>query len=135
MQRVVKADLYRAYPCVQCPWRAGADLSSFSDGDMSRLVRANGAVGVEAARDAPAVACHLDQPDTSHPMRLCAGWLAVVGRHHLGIRMAVLAGRLPEEALAAGEGWPSLYESLDDLLADRAKQLRSSQQSGRQRGT
>ena len=42
-------------------------------------------------------------------MRLCAGWLAVVGWHHLGIRMKLIAGRLPEQALVAEPDWPALH--------------------------
>lgn len=41
------------------------------------------------------MACHRDQPGTAHPMRLCAGWLAVVGRDHLGVRLKILAGSCP----------------------------------------
>lgn len=66
------------------------------------------------------MACHLDQPDTAHPIRLCAGYLAVVGRDHLGVRLKVMAGHLPETVLDPGEGWPALYESLEVMRARRA---------------
>lgn len=51
-----------------------------------------------------------------HALRLCAGWLAVVGRDHLGVRFAVLTGRLPEEVLEPGRRWPQLYKSFTDML-------------------
>ena len=110
---------HRRYPCAQCPWRADVDLAMFSDADMAKLARANGVTRDEASMDAPAMACHLDQPGSAHPMRLCAGWMAVVGQHHLGIRMAVIAGRLPAEALALRPDWPALRTSLSELLTDR----------------
>lgn len=121
----MSTDSYRPYPCTQCPWRCDADLRLFSDSDMAKLSRADGSTGAEAALDAPAMACHLDQPGTTHALRLCAGWLAVAGRHHLAIRMAIIAGRLPEQAVVAGEAWPELRTSLDDLQAARAKQMGS----------
>ncbi|QWF81042.1 hypothetical protein HUW46_04467 [Amycolatopsis sp. CA-230715] len=97
-------------------------MTLFSDEDMRKLAGANGSPGDEAPHSAPAMSCHLDQPGTAHPMRLCAGWLAVVGPHHLGIRMQVIAGELPEQALRPGPDWPELHAGLDHLVAERAKQ-------------
>jgi hypothetical protein len=94
----------------------------FSDADMAKLAHANGVAGSEAAPNAPTMSCHRDQPGTAHAMRLCAGWLAVVGPHHLGVRMAILAGRLPDDALVVGQNWPELRESLNHLLDDRDQQ-------------
>lgn len=56
-------------------------------------------------------------------MRLCAGWLAVVGQHHLGIRMQNITGCLPDDAFVAGPDWPRLHANLDDLVSERAKQM------------
>ena len=112
---------HRTHPCTQCPWRTDADQSAFSDEDMAKLLHANGIAGVEAALGAPAMACHVDQPSTAHPMRLCAGWLAVVGPHHLGVRMDMISGRLPESAVVAGPTWPQLHRDFNDLMAARAK--------------
>ncbi|MFJ1768019.1 DUF6283 family protein [Amycolatopsis sp. NPDC088138] len=113
---------HRTHPCAQCPWRQDADLTAFSDADMTKLANANGFAGCEAPADAPAMSCHLDQPDSAHPMRLCAGWLAVVGRHHLGIRMALMIDKLPPAAVDTNDDWPPLHESLDDLTAERTRQ-------------
>ncbi|WP_328617267.1 DUF6283 family protein [Amycolatopsis sp. NBC_00355] len=113
---------HRTHPCSQCPWRQDADLTTFSDADMTKLANANGSAGREAPTDAPAMSCHLDQPDTAHPMRLCAGWLAVIGRHHLGIRMALMIDKLPPAAVDTNDDWPPLYSSLDDLRAERTRQ-------------
>lgn len=121
----VSPDSCRTRPCVQCPWRAHADLTLFSEEDMAKLARANGSPGGEAAPSAPAMACHLDQPGTAHAMRFCAGWLAVVGRHHLGIRMKIISGRLPEQVLLVGQDWPELHASLDHLVSERVKQIAS----------
>ncbi|MEU9455040.1 DUF6283 family protein [Streptomyces sp. NPDC048277] len=91
---------YRERPCARCPWRVDADLTAFSEQDMDMLRRANGGPGAEASLDAPLVGCHLDQPDTAHPFRWCAGWLAVAGAHHLAIRLAIAFEALPGEAVS-----------------------------------
>ncbi|MFI6883848.1 DUF6283 family protein [Streptosporangium canum] len=133
---------YRTRPCAGtgrvCPWRTDADLTAFSDADMDRLVRAGGgdtAPGAHSLDDvermaaAPQMACHRDQPDTAHSLRLCAGWLAVVGPHHLLTRMSVLSGRLPRAAVEPDtSGWPPLHASLGALLACRRAQLAARQQ-------
>jgi hypothetical protein len=118
---------HRISPCTRCPWRTDVDLTAFSERDMEMLRRANGVDGAEAPLDAPAVACHLDQPDTAHAFRWCAGWLAVVGEHHLAIRLAVMFEALPGQALAPRPHWPELYASLDALLEARATQCAHAQ--------
>jgi Family of unknown function (DUF6283) len=123
---------HRTHPCTRCPWRTDADLTAFSEQDMDMLRRANGTPGAEAPIDAPAVACHLDQPDTSHAYRWCAGWLAVVGQDHLAIRLAVALQALPGHAVTPRPGWPRLYASLDALLEARQTQLERARGTGDQ---
>lgn len=124
VQRSVDEPLeHRTHPCRRCPWRLDADLTDFTDADMAMLRRADGRPGDEASSTAPHVACHRDQPGTGRAWRLCAGWLAVVGYNHLGIRAAAIFGGLPHTALTPGEGWPELYASLSDLEAARNVQL------------
>jgi Family of unknown function (DUF6283) len=105
---------YRQRPCVDCPWRTDADLDKFSDQDFAKLVRTNGVPGGEAPPGTNTMACHQDQPGTAHAMRLCAGWFAVVGPDHIGVRMMVALGKLP--ALTPGPDWPPLYSSLEEML-------------------
>ena len=119
----VAEEEYRESPCTRCPWRVDADLTAFTDADMDRLTRANGTPGREAPLNARTIACHLDQPGTAHPLRLCSGWLAVVGPYHLGVRMMVIAGNLPVAVLARHPGWPALVDSLATLLARRERAL------------
>ncbi|WP_369696685.1 DUF6283 family protein [Streptomyces sp. XD-27] len=114
---------FREFPCARCPWRTDADLTAFFEEDIAMLRRADGRPGAEAPLDAPVVACHLDQPDTAHAFRWCGGWLAVVGAHHLAVRLAIVFDSLPGQALAPRPGWPRLYASLDALLEARAAQL------------
>jgi hypothetical protein len=45
----------------------------------------------------------------------CAGWLAVVGHHHLGVRFAVAMGRLDAAVLVSGPDWPMLYGSYSEM--------------------
>ncbi|MEV1082578.1 DUF6283 family protein [Streptomyces sp. NPDC050211] len=115
---------YRERSCARCPWRTDADLTAFSEQDMDMLRRANGGPGAETPLDAPVVGCHLDQPDTAHPFRWCAGWLATVGENHLAIRLAIAFEALPGHAVTPRANWPRLYASLEALLEARTGQLR-----------
>ncbi|MFM9462804.1 DUF6283 family protein [Streptomyces scabiei] len=114
---------HRKLPCTKCPWLTSTDLTEFSDKDMDMLRRANGRPGVEAPVNAPIVACHRDQPGTAHAMRWCAGFLAVVGEQHLGVRLALAFEALPPQAVSPRASWPELYPDLDTLVAARAEQL------------
>lgn len=109
----------RTYPCRQCPWRQDSDLAEFADADFAKLAAADGGSGFGAPRAAPMMSCHLDQPGTEHAMRLCAGWLATVGPNHLAVRIHVLAGQIPSDALAVRPNWPRLHANLTDMLARR----------------
>lgn len=121
---------HRRRPCQRCPWRRDCDLTGFTDADFAKLTAANGRPRDEAGLRAPMMSCHLDQPDTTHAMRLCAGWLVTVGPDHLAVRCHVLGERLPEDALAPGGDWPALYSSLEELLAHRPGGQPPRQRSG-----
>lgn len=127
---------FRARPCggePVCPWRGDADLTAYTDEDVHRLIEASegdtrgGAYNqadAERMISARRMACHLDQPGTAHPLRLCAGWLVVVGPHHYRARLALLTGQLPPAALYPDtRDWPPLVDGLDELLARRDAQL------------
>lgn len=119
---------HRRRPCTACPWRTDTDLTLFSRDDMVKLARA------DQGRDqlgSPLMGCHLDQPGTAHPLRLCAGWLAAVGPEHLGVRMQVICERLPVGVLEPGRDWPELFESLEQLLAARNVHLARKKESDR----
>ncbi|MGN9840184.1 hypothetical protein ACTMTI_18870 [Nonomuraea sp. H19] len=76
------------------------------------------------AAQEPVMFCHKDQPGTAHPMRLCAGWPAVVGPHHVPTRMSLIVGSLPAEAVYPDtRDWPALHAGLADLPARRQEQL------------
>ena len=46
----------------------------------------------------------------------CAGWLAVAGKCHPGVRIAVTFGRLDPKVLEAGEDWPELHKDYGEVL-------------------
>ncbi|MER6514558.1 DUF6283 family protein [Nonomuraea sp. NPDC001636] len=127
---------FRSRPCGGervCAWRRDADLTAYSDKDIRKLIQASegdtrgGAHTLEVAEQmfgGRRMSCHLDQPDTAHPLRLCAGWLAVVGPHHVRARLSVLVGQLPIEAIHPDTTtWPPLVFDLEELLERRAAQL------------
>ena len=50
----------------------------------------------------------------------CAGWLAVAGVEHIGIRLAIAQGRLDPAVLSPGDGWPELFGSFEEMADTQA---------------
>lgn len=103
---------YAARPCGECPWRVDAIPGKFPPERYDQLRATAGGPGAEVGFDAPIFACHMSHEGKD---RACAGWLAVVGFEHLGVRFALIQGRLPGDALEPKPGWPELYSSYEDL--------------------
>lgn len=105
---------HRRFPCggtQRCPWRLDAAPGQFPAERYEAL-----RVTAEQNLTAPIFGCHDGAPGSGEDVA-CAGWLAVVGHRHIGVRIAVASGRLPASALVPGEGWPDLYGSYDELAA------------------
>ena len=62
---------------------------------------------------APQFACHQSQDGREV---VCAGWLAVDGHRHPMVRLAVLKGQVPVEALSPGEDWPELHGGFGEVI-------------------
>jgi hypothetical protein len=103
---------YQSAPCANCPWRKDSPAGEFTPQRYEALRATAGRPGAEAGLSAPIFACH---KSTEGRDRACAGWLAVVGIEHLGIRLAVATGRLPAEVLQSADDWPELFASYDEL--------------------
>lgn len=103
---------HRAYPCNECPWRRSTPPGQFPGTRYDTLRNTSGTRGAEAALNAPLFACHKTAEGQE---QACAGWLAAVGAGHLGVRLAVIQGRLPATALQPGEGWPELFDTYDEM--------------------
>lgn len=99
-------------PCGNCPWRRDSSAGEFPAERYEALRTTVGYPGREAGLGAPIFACHKSEPGSD---RACAGWLAVAGADHLGIRLAVALGRLPASALYPGAEWPDLFDSYDEM--------------------
>ncbi|MFG1609513.1 DUF6283 family protein [Actinoplanes sp. NPDC049265] len=59
--------------------------------------------------------CHKGEPGTGVDLA-CAGWLAQFGGDHVGVRLAIAQGRLPDGVLAPGLNWPPLHEDWADVV-------------------
>lgn len=105
---------YRRQPCEECPWRRDSPAGQFPPERYEALASTAGRPGHEAGFTAPIFACH---QSTANRDQACAGWLAQVGGQHLGIRMAVVTGRLSGEALSPGDDWPELFGTYEELAA------------------
>ncbi len=105
-------------PCVECPWRRDVARGQFPPERYEALLETRGRrddefTGHDAPIDAPWFACHKARPGEEFG---CAGWLAVEGSSHVGVRLAVLRGLVAPEALAPADGWPELLSDYDELL-------------------
>lgn len=116
------ADLmpYRKFPCNECPIRADN-----CDNPRSKFPAERWAALSVTVRDPQTgrqpmpgeimFGCHKGEPGTDRDLA-CAGWLAQFGSEHIGVRLAVTTGRLPESALETGENWPPLHQTWQDVV-------------------
>lgn len=101
-------------PCVNCPWRRDVEPGEFpaSRYDALRATAPDPETGEHPTLGAPMFACHKSPAGEEF---VCAGWLAVVGRDHVTVRMLVATGALDAAALDPGAGWPELFESYEEM--------------------
>jgi hypothetical protein len=76
---------HRPKPCAQCPWVKTTPPGQFPAERYEELKATTGSPGCEVGIGAPVFGCHKSAPGKELP---CAGWLAGVGWHHMGIRIA-----------------------------------------------
>lgn len=106
----------RGFPCRECPWQRSAEPGKFPAERYVELVktcRPDGR-GWPPLPGSAMFGCHLGDPGTGEDLA-CAGWLAVEGNNHMGVRLAIAQGRLPMEALQPGPNWPELYDSYEEM--------------------
>ena len=104
---------HRKTPCKSCPWRRDHEPGTFGVDRYQQLAATCASDQGSAGLGSPMFACHL-APDGAE--QACAGWLAVEGHGHVGVRFAVATGRIPADALAPGVGWPDLWESYGEMV-------------------
>lgn len=112
----------RSFPCRECPWQVTAEPGKFPTERYEKLrttCRPN-AAGIPPLPGTPMFGCHLGNPGTGEDLA-CAGWLAVEGFEHIGVRLALRDGLIPASAMQPGDNWPELYPSYEALIeANRA---------------
>lgn len=101
-------------PCAECPFRMDVEPGQFPRSRYEALREScRHAENVQAPLGAPMFACHKSPLDG--PKFACAGWLAVEGRNHITVRLALALDDLPVEALSPGEDWPALFETYEEM--------------------
>lgn len=99
-------------PCPSCPWllKANAgEIPGFSLELAEGLADACPKGGYGPDLNAPMFGCHKSRPGEEIA---CAGWLAVCGSSHPNVRIMVVMGKLPAEALRPLEGLHSTYDEM-----------------------
>lgn len=101
-----------------CPFRLDAEPGEFTADRFEKLADTAGGPGAEVPIGGQWFACH----KTAEGREIaCAGWLAVCGRDHIGVRMAVSAGTIAAEALRPAPDGPALFDSYDDMATQQAR--------------
>lgn len=93
-------------PCGWCPWRLDSPV-----GLLPEVLDITGTPEQDKPIGTPMMGCHM-----ADYRAMCAGWLAVTGVHHVGVRLAVATRQIDPKALSPGEDWPELHESLDAAI-------------------
>lgn len=99
----------RLFPCDECPIRSDNASNPKSMFPASRWKALSATVDAPQMGE-PMFGCHKGAPGTDDDLA-CAGWLAQFGDRHPTVRLAVVTGRLPVEALSPGVNWPPLHDS------------------------
>lgn len=110
----------RHFPCDECPMRADNRDNPKAKFPADRWDELSVTVRDPETRHEPPIGeilfgCHKGAPGTNQDLA-CAGWLAQFGIDHLGVRLAVLHGRLPNDALEPGTNWPPLHQTWEDIV-------------------
>jgi hypothetical protein len=105
---------HRRFPCAECPFRRDTQPGQFPACRYDALRETVGQRGAEVGLDAPLFACHKSPEGREEA---CVGWLAVCGVEHLGVRLAVITGRLEPGDLRPRAGWPPLFATYDEMAA------------------
>jgi hypothetical protein len=103
---------------VSCPWRVDQDARDITGFDIAKAEALAATCpderGMGPDFGSTWFACHQSSPGREI---VCAGWLARAGRAHPGVRIAVMEGRVPIQALDVAAGWPPLHQTYQEVLA------------------
>lgn len=112
-------------PCASCPWRRDSHADAIPSFSLA-LAEALAATspdeqGMGPDAFAPQFACHQSREGSEI---VCAGWLAAVGKAHPMVRLAVMRGDVPADALNPS---PELHDTFGEVIEKlRADTLASS---------
>ncbi len=104
-------------PCPSCPWRVDQRASDIPNFSIDLAENLAGTCPDERVHGpdfgAAQFACHQSRDGAEV---VCAGWLAVAGHAHPAVRLSVMLGDTPHEALTPGGDWSELHESFADVI-------------------
>jgi hypothetical protein len=97
-------------PCANCPWRKDAPTEHWDRQhflDIWRNCQDDG-LGLMACHKASLVAAPADKP-------ICQGWVRVMGYKSIGVRIAMVRGRVTDREIKDRKGL-RLYGSFEEML-------------------
>lgn len=108
----------RKRPCEECPFRKDTPPGQFPRERYAALRRtAPREDGTHPRLGDPLFACHKSAEGEEIA---CAGWLAVCGRDHVTVRLALAQGDLELHMVEPPDDWPELHKSYDEMMEAQA---------------
>ena len=105
-------------PCPECPWRKDTEPGQFPACRYEVLRNTSpGPDGEQPKIGDSMFACHKSPEGKEY---VCAGWLASVGRDHIGVRLNVALGHWPGSVLHPQPDWPPLFDNYEDMAVTQA---------------
>lgn len=104
-------------PCASCPWRVDQDAQSIPNFSLDLAEGLANTCpderGFGPDFGSPQFACHQSKIGAEV---VCAGWLAMAGAAHPGVRLSVMCGATSATALSPGADWPELHGSFAEVI-------------------
>lgn len=100
---------YCTEPCSGCPWRIDTAMSIVPQAEDLCGSREN-----TLRPGTPMMPCHKTPPDADQ--NICAGWLALYGNYHLGVRLMIGCGAFPLSVLEVDPAWPPLHPDVQSII-------------------
>lgn len=98
-------------PCNNCPWRKDAPREHWDPAHFKDIYDNCQSDGVNV------MLCHKasELPAAERASLVCQGWVRVLGRESVGVRIALMSGRASLEEVEDKSG-PELFESFDLMM-------------------
>jgi hypothetical protein len=97
-------------PCSNCPWRKDAPTEHWDPEHFREIWRDCQDDGLHMM-----LCHHANEVSAPEDKPICQGWVRVMGHDAIGVRIALVRGRVTRREVEDKEG-PELFETFEDML-------------------